>query len=309
MKVGFIGLGAMGKPMALHLAQAGYEITVYNRSAGQTAELEKAGARVAQSPTDAAIGAEIVMTMIADDPALEAVMFGNQSPNGGESAGGALKSMKHGAIHISFSTISPEMSKRLEQAHAAAGQHYVSAPVFGRPEAAAAKRLWVVAAGAPADIERCRPMLEAVGQGVIVVGEEPWVSNVVKIAGNFMIITAIESLAEAFALVRKAGVRPERFLEIFNGNLFKSPVVQNYGMIMAEERYDPPGFKLRLGLKDVNLAVGAAKTLGASMPMGDVLVSQFKDAIGRGMGEIDWSALGRLNAENANLKSEPKPAS
>ncbi|HTY55143.1 MAG TPA: NAD(P)-dependent oxidoreductase [Candidatus Binataceae bacterium] len=299
MKVGFIGLGAMGKPMALHLTQAGNEVAVYNRSSGQTAELEKAGARVAQSPADAATGAEVVMTMIADDSALEAVMF----------AGGALKSMNRGALHVSFSTISPDMSKRLEQAHAAAGQHYVSAPVFGRPEAAAAKRLWVVAAGAPADIERCRPLLEAVGQGVIVVGDQPWVSNVVKIAGNFMIISAIESLAEAFVLVRKAGVRPERFLEIFNGNLFKSPVVQNYGMIMAEERFDPPGFKLRLGLKDVNLAVAAAKMLGASMPMGEVLVRQFEDAISRGMGEIDWSALARLNAQNANLEPRSKSAS
>jgi 3-hydroxyisobutyrate dehydrogenase-like beta-hydroxyacid dehydrogenase len=309
MKVGFIGLGAMGKPMALHLAQAGYELTVYNRSSGQTAELEKAGARVALTPADAAVGAEVVMTMVADDPALEAVMFGNESPNGGQSTGGALKSMNRAAIHVSFSTISPELSKRLEHAHVAAGQHYISAPVFGRPEAAAAKRLWVVAAGAAADIERCRPALEAVGQAVIVVGDQPWVSNVIKIAGNFMIISAIESLAEAFSLVRKAGVQPEQFLEIFNGNLFKSPVLQNYGMIMAEERYDPPGFKLRLGLKDVNLAVGAAKMLEASLPMGEVLVNQFKDAINRGMGEIDWSALGRLNAENAKLQPRSKPSS
>lgn len=304
MKVGFIGLGAMGKPIALHLAQAGYELTVYNRTPGHTAELERAGARIAQSAADAAASAELVMTMLADDRALEAVMLGDQA-----SAAGALKSMKRDSIHVSLSTISPELSRRLSDAHNAAGQHYVSAPVFGRPEAAAGRKLWVVAAGAPADIERCRPTLEAIGQGVFVLSDQPWVSNVIKLAGNFMIISAIESLAEAFVLVRKAGVAPEKFLEIINGGLFKSPVYQNYGMIIAEERYDPPGFKMRLGLKDVSLVMGAAKMLEASMPVGEVLISQFTEAIKRGMGDIDWAALGRLNAENAHLGPQSKPRS
>jgi 3-hydroxyisobutyrate dehydrogenase-like beta-hydroxyacid dehydrogenase len=309
MKVGFIGLGAMGQPMALNLVRAGHELMVYNRTPGRTAELERAGARIAGSPADAAASAEVLVTMLADDRSVEAVVLGTEAPVCGQPARGPLEALGRGAVHVSMSTISPELSRRLAEAHAAAGQGYVSAPVFGRPEAAAAKKLWVAAAGPSADIERCRPVLEAVGQGVFVVGDQAWVANAVKLAGNFVIVAAIEALAEAFVLVRKAGVEPERFLEIINGALFKSPVYQNYGTIIAQERYEPAGFKLRLGLKDVNLILGAARMLEASLPFADVLRNQFAEAVERGMGEIDWAGLGRLNAENAHLGSQSKPPS
>lgn len=307
MKVGFIGLGAMGHPMALNLVRAGHQLTVYNRTPGHTAELERAGARVAESAADAAASAEVLVTMLADDRAVEAVVLGTQAPVCGQPARGAIEALGRGAIHVSMSTIGPEVSRRLAEAHAAAAQGYVAAPVFGRPPAAAAKQLWVVAAGPSSDIERCRPVLEAVGQGVFAVGDQGWVANAVKLAGNFMIASAIETLAEAFVLVRKAGVDAERFLEIINGALFKSPVYQNYGTIIAQERYEPAGFKLRLGLKDVDLILGAGKMLGASLPFADVLRNQFAEAVERGMGEIDWAGLGRLNAENAHLGPHSKP--
>ncbi|MGD0075107.1 MAG: NAD(P)-dependent oxidoreductase [Candidatus Binataceae bacterium] len=301
MKVGFIGLGAMGQPMALNLLRAGHELTVYNRTPGHTAELEAAGARVAQSAADAAASAEVVVTILADDRSTEAVVSGAQTSATGQPARGLLEAMGRGAIHVAMATIGPEASRRFAEAHAAAGQGYVAAPVFGRPDAAAAKKLWVVAAGASADIERCRPVLDGVGQGVFVVGDQAWIANAVKLAGNFLIISAVEAMAEAFTLVRKAGVEAERFLEIINGSLFKSPIYQNYGSIIAQERYEPAGFKLRLGLKDVNLMREAATTLGASMPLAELLRDQFAAAIERGMGEIDWAGLGRLNAENAHL--------
>jgi len=309
MKVGFIGLGAMGQPMALNLMRAGHELTVYNRTPGRTDELERAGARVAESAADAAASAEVLVTMLADDRAVEAVVLGTQAPVCGQPVRGALEALGRGAVHVSMATASPELSRRLAQMHAAAGQGYVAAPVFGRPDAAAAKKLWVVAAGPSSDIERCRPVLDAVGQGVFVVGDQAWVANAVKLAGNFMIGAAIEALAEAFVLVRKAGVEPERFLEIINGGLFKSPIYQNYGTIMAQERYEPAGFKLRLGLKDVNLMLGAARMLEVSLPFADVLRSQLAEAVERGMGEIDWAGLGRLNAENAHLGPKSKPPS
>jgi len=309
MKVGFIGLGAMGNPIALNLVRAGHQLTVYNRTPGRTAEVEREGARVAESPADAAASVEVLVTMLADDRAIEAVMLGTQAPTCGQPSRGALEALGRGAIHVSMATASPELSRRLAQMHAAAGQGYVAAPVFGRPDAAAAKKLWVVAAGPSSDIERCRPVLDAAGQGVFAVSDQAWVANAVKLAGNFMIGATVEALAEAFALVRKAGVDAERFLEIINGALFKSPIYQTYGTIIAQERYEPAGFKLRLGLKDIDLALGAAKMLDVSLPIAEVIRKQLATAVERGMGEIDWAALGRLNAENAHLGPQSKPPS
>jgi len=207
-----------------------------------------------------------------------------------------------------MSTTSPALSRKLTNAHEAAGQAFIAAPVFGRPNAAADRKLLIVAAGPPKEIERCRPVFEALGQALFVVSDQAWVANVVKLAGNFMIFSAIETLAEAFVLVRKAGVEAARFLEIINGGLFKSPIYQNYGTIIAEERYEPPGFKLRLGLKDVSLVLEAAGEAGVAVPIADLVRNQFIAAIERGLGEIDWAGLGRLNAENAGLGEPTKPA-
>src|SRR5256885_13826632 len=196
--------------------------------------------------------------MVADDAALEDVMLG---------ASGALAALARGAIHVSRSTISPKLSRALAERHRTAGQEYVAAPVFGRPEAAEAKKLWIVVAGPAPAIERCRPLLDAMGQGVIVAGDDPGRANVIKLAGNFLLAAAIEAMGEAFALVRKYDVAPADLLEIGNGRLFRSPIYENYGKLIADERYEPAGFNLRHGLKDVRLVLGAAEDVAAPMPL------------------------------------------
>ena len=204
MKVGFIGLGSMGLPIARHLLQAGHTLTVYNRTRARADQLKQWNPVVADSPAAAARGAEVLVTMVADDAALEQVMFGES---------GALGALPRGAIHVSMSTISHRLSRRLAERHAAAGQLYVAAPVFGRPEAAEAKKLWIVAAGPAQALERCRPLFDAMGQGVVLAGEDAPRANVIKLAGNFLLASAIEALGEAFALTRKHGVAPADLLD------------------------------------------------------------------------------------------------
>jgi len=213
MNIGFIGLGNMGLPMARHLLQAGHKLTVYNRTRARADQLKQLNPVVADGPAAAARGAELLVTMVADDPALEDVMLGPQ---------GALASLPRGAIHVSMSTISPGLSRRLAERHTAAGQTYVAAPVFGRPEAAEAKKLWIVAAGPPDALERCRPVLDAMGQGVIVAGNDPVRANVIKVAGNFLFAAAIEAMGEACALTRKSGGATADLLDIVNGQLFRA---------------------------------------------------------------------------------------
>jgi 3-hydroxyisobutyrate dehydrogenase-like beta-hydroxyacid dehydrogenase len=212
-----------------------------------------------------------------------------------------IQQIQPGAIHVSMSTISVALSNRLKQAHESAGQVYIAAPVFGRPEAAAAGKLSIVAAG-PADaIEKCRPLFEALGQNLFILGQDQPSANLVKLTGNFMIASMLETLGEAYALVGKAGIEPARFLEIVNGALFKSPIYQNYGTIIAEQRFEPPGFKLRLGLKDVRLAIAAADILEAPMPFASIIHDNFLSEVARGRGDADWAALARVAAERAGL--------
>jgi 3-hydroxyisobutyrate dehydrogenase-like beta-hydroxyacid dehydrogenase len=304
MKLGFIGLGNMGQAMARNIARAGHQLTVYNRTRSRADELRAEGARVAVSPYDAALHADVLITMLANDEAVEAVIFGTQHVTSQEGRG-AIDGLKPGSIHLSMSTISVALSKRLTEAHAAAGQAYIAAPVFGRPDVAAAARLWVVAAGPADHIERCRPVFESISQGMFAVGEEPWTANVVKLAGNFLIASMLEALGEAFALVRKSGVEVHQFLEISNSALFKSPLYETYGSIIADERYEPAGLKLALGLKDVRLALEAAEAAATPMPLASLIRDHFLSAIAHGQGEIDWAGIARVIAENAGL-GEPK---
>src|SRR5213080_815312 len=212
-----------------------------------------------------------------------------------------------GAIHISMSTISPALSRRLSERHRASGQTYVAAPVFGRPEAAEAKKLWVVAAGPPDALERCRPVLDAMGQGVIVAGDDPVRANVIKVAGNFLLAAAIEAMGEAFALTRKYGVAPAELLDIVNGRLFRSPIYENYGKLIAEERYEPAGFKLKYGLKDVRLALGAADEVAAPLPLASLIRDRYLSGVARGWGDIDWAGLARIAAADAGLSPPRSP--
>jgi 3-hydroxyisobutyrate dehydrogenase-like beta-hydroxyacid dehydrogenase len=299
MDIGFVGLGAMGVPMARNIAGAGHQVTVYNRTR------ERAGvvvdvAQVAASLADLSCDREAVVTMLADDAAVEEVAFGRPDESG-QITPGLVAGLSEDALHLSMSTISPALSRRLEEAHRAAGQHYVAAPVFGRPEAAAARKLWVVAAGAPAQVDRARPIIDAVGAGFTVVGDQPWQANVVKLAGNFTIGAMIETLGEAFALARKSGVEAKTFLDVINNALYKSPIYQNYGTLIADERFDPPGFRLRLGLKDIRLALAVADGAEVPMPIASLLHDQMLAALANGGGELDWSAFARLAADRAGL--------
>ncbi len=291
MKVGFIGLGNMGQAMASNLVKAGHEVTVFNRTRGKADELVKEGARLAATPAEAASG-EAVCSMLADDAAVEEVVFGRH---------GILASDSKTVVHISMSTISTALSRRLAEAHRQEGQGYVASPVFGRPEAAAAAKLVVVAGGPKPAVDRVRPVLEAIGQKVFHVGEEPEKANVIKLSGNFMLASMLETFGEVFAVVRKAGVDPNLFLEIVNGNLFRSPVYEGYGKAVAGGKFEPAGFKLKLGMKDVKLAIAAAEELTVPMPLASLVRDQFLSGVARGYGEIDWSGLAKIAAENAGL--------
>ena len=291
MKVGFIGIGNMGLPMARNLLRAGHSLTVHNRTPGRAEALAGDGATIASSPSETARDAGVVVTMLSDDPAIRNVVFDH----------GLLEAMPPGAIHLGMSTIGVACSRQLAEAHTAAGQGYVAGPVFGRPDAAAAAKLWVVAAGASQHIEICRPLMEAMGRAVSVVGADPWVANVVKVTGNMLIASTIEALGEAFALQRKWGVEPRAFLDVVNGALFNSPLYANYGGLIADERYEPAGFRLRLGLKDTRLLLEAAEAVSVPLPLASLLRDHLLTAIANGKGDMDWAALAQLAAENAGL--------
>ena len=295
MRISFIGLGSMGLPMAKNLLEAGFELTVYNRTRSRADELGRTGLRVAASPREAAQSADLLLTMLADDAAVESVMFGDE---------GALAGLKPNATHASMSTISHLLSRRLTNEHRSRRQHYLAAPVFGRPEAAEGGKLWIIAAGPGDAIELCRPAFAAMGQGVEIVGDDPPVANVLKLAGNFLLASAIEAMGETFTLVQKYGIEPGRFLEILNGRLFRSPIYENYGKLIAERRWEPAGFKLRHGLKDVRLALSAAEDVTTPMPLGSLIRDHYLSAMARGWGDNDWGALARVVEENAGAAVE-----
>jgi len=292
MKIAFFGLGNMGTPMAQHLIGAGHQVTVWNRSLEKAEPLKSKGAKIAHSLADAAKEAEIVITMLADDQAVESSVL---------HSGAVIDNLPKGATHISMSTISVALCRKLAEEHAKRGQRYLAAPVFGRPVAAAAAQLWIVAAGPPEAIERCQPVFDALGRGTSVVGADPWLANAVKLSGNFLIAAALESMGEAFALVRKSGVDAGQFLEIVNNALFNSPLYAGYGSAVAKEQFEPAGFKLRLGFKDLRLVQEAAESAAVPMPLAGVLRDRFLAAMARGEGDLDWAAIARIAALQAGL--------
>jgi 3-hydroxyisobutyrate dehydrogenase-like beta-hydroxyacid dehydrogenase len=295
MKVGFIGLGNMGAAIARNLIKEGHSLTVYNRTRSRAEEFASSGARVAGTPTGAATDVEALITMLADDRAVEDVIF---------SPGNAIEALPVGSIHISMSTISVLLSRRLAETHRARQQHYLAAPVFGRPDAAAAAKLFIVAAGPAEQLERCRPLFDAMGQKTFIVGEEAQSANVIKLAGNFLITTVIESLGEAFAFGRKFGVDPHAFLDILTNSLFTAPVYRNYGSMIASDKFEPAGFKLPLGLKDNRLLLAAAEEAQVPMPMASLVHDRFVAALAQGLGESDWAAIARISYKDAGLRQE-----
>jgi 3-hydroxyisobutyrate dehydrogenase-like beta-hydroxyacid dehydrogenase len=300
MKIAFVGLGAMGGPMARNLAAAGHQVLAFNRTRARAEALAGHGVEAPATLTDAVCEAEVVVTMLADDAAVEDIVFGKPA-DGGQLTEGVLGAMPSGAVHVSMSTLSPSLALRLAQAHQAAGQGFVASPVFGRPEAAAAGRLWLVVAGAGADVDRCLPMFDALSAGRTVVGEQPWMASLVKLAGNFVLAAMIETLGEVFALARKSGVSAEPVLDVLTRGLPWGAIVEGYAQAVAAQRFEPAGFKLSLGLKDMRLALEAADRAGVPMPLLSLLRDHLLESASRGWGDRDWSAVSVLARERAGL--------
>ncbi len=289
MKVGFIGLGSMGAAIAPNLVTAGHEVSVWNRSPKKADPLVAGGAIRAAMPAEASRG-EAVFTMLADDAAVEGV------------SEAILSSLPTGGVHISLSTISVALADRLTEAHAAKGQHFVSAPVFGRPPVAAEGKLFIAAAGAQAAIAKAMPLLEVIGQKVQVFGEKPSAANLVKLAGNFLIVNVTEALGEAMALVAKGGVEKADLLDFLTSTLFGAPIYKNYGSLIVSETFEPAGFAAVLAAKDMRLAGEAADNLGVSMPLNDLLRARLGRLVDGGEGHLDLTGLSLLASRDAGLK-------
>jgi 3-hydroxyisobutyrate dehydrogenase-like beta-hydroxyacid dehydrogenase len=289
MKVGFIGLGNMGGAMAANLKKAGHELIVYNRTRHKAEQL---GLSVAKTPAEAAREAEVVITMLADDDAVKQVVLAPY---------GLASTLRPRAIHVSMSTISVAFSQQLAAEHRQHQQGYVAAPVFGRPQAAQAAKLFIVAAGEPNLVKKCDPLFSAMGQRTFVMGDQPEEANVVKLSGNFLIASVIETLSEALSLVRKYNVDPEKYLELLTNTLFGAPVYKTYGDLIVREQFEPAGFRLRLGLKDVRLAMAAAEAQAVPMPVASVIRDHALEGVASGMGDKDWSSLAQVVFNNAGL--------
>jgi 3-hydroxyisobutyrate dehydrogenase-like beta-hydroxyacid dehydrogenase len=294
MKIGFIGLGKMGLGIAANLLKAGHEITAFNRTPSKAESLVKQGARRVDQIADACRG-EAVLTMLSDDQAVESVVFG---------AGGIADNLGKGAIHVSISTISVALSQRLTTAHAERGQRFVAAPVFGRPDAAAAGKLFIAAAGADDAIDACLPLFEAYGQRTYRFGTHPPDANLVKLSGNFLITSVIESLAEAMALIGKAGLDQHHYLDFLTSSLFAIPIYKNYGAMIADKKFLPAGFAAPLGFKDNRLVLAAAENLRVPMPLATLVYNRFLTLLAQGGESLDWSAISMLAAEDAGQEKK-----
>jgi 3-hydroxyisobutyrate dehydrogenase-like beta-hydroxyacid dehydrogenase len=287
----------MGVGMAANLVKAGHEVAVYNRSPDKAAALVALGASAAGRVADACRG-DALVTMLADDRAVETVAFGGE---------GVISNLKTGAVHISMSTISVELSERLAATHAKAGQGFVAAPVFGRPDAAAAAKLFIVAAGAISAVDACKPLFAAMGQKHFVMGERPELANLVKLSGNFLLASLIEALGEAMALVGKAGVDRREYLDFLTSTLFTAPAYKTYGALIVEGRFEPAGFAAPLGHKDIRLTLAAGESLRVPMPLASLLHDRFLALLAQGGEALDWSAIGGLAAKDAGSVASERP--
>jgi len=283
MKIGFLGLGAMGAAMAANLIKAGHQVVVWNRSPGATEPLVTLGAIAAATPVQA-FDVELVISMLADDASTRAVLLDS----------GALASAKAGLVHLSMATLSTAFVAELIERHRELGIEFVAAPVFGRTDVAAAGKLNILVAGPQVAIAKAQPVLDVLGQKTWQLGDDPLRAVAVKIAGNFMIASAIEAMGESAALVKTYGVAPGEFMEIMGNTLFNAPVYRNYGAQIAEQRFDPAGFRLVLGLKDVGLALSAGHEQRVPLPLASLLRDNLLEAIAHGDGELDWSALSQV---------------
>jgi 3-hydroxyisobutyrate dehydrogenase-like beta-hydroxyacid dehydrogenase len=301
-EIGFVGLGHMGTAMAVNLAATGRRVIAYVRRPDRIGKLEALGLNPTTDIGDL-IDCEVVITMLPDDDAACEIVFGR----GDGDLDGLAAGLLSGAIHLSMSTISTAAASLLASEHARYGQGYVAAPVFGNPDAAKARQLYIVAAGVPADVERCQPILDTLGQRTFVVGADPGEANLVKLLGNMMSVTALEMLGEVVAVFRKRGLDPQRFIDIMTSTMFGGRAHKIYGDKIARQTY-APGFVLPLVLKDVRLALAEAEHAGVPMPSVGVVRDRLITAIARGYGELDWTALGLIAAEEAGLYAVPSVA-
>jgi 3-hydroxyisobutyrate dehydrogenase-like beta-hydroxyacid dehydrogenase len=292
MQIGFIGLGNMGAAIAANLLHARHNVALWNRTAAKARALVNAGATLAESPRAAAADRDVVFTMLSDDAALDSVLAGEN---------GLLAGLSDGALHISLSTIAVATAEQIEATHLAHRQHFLSAPVFGRPEAAAVAKLFVVAAGNAADFQVANPLLRVISQRVFYLGSTPATANLVKLCGNFMILSAVEALGEAMALAERGGVAKQQLLEVLTGTLFDSPAYRTYGAILAEERFKPAGFAAPLALKDMRLVSQSSEALRVPMPLLSLLRDHLLQTIAQQGEDVDWSAIARTAATNAAL--------
>jgi 3-hydroxyisobutyrate dehydrogenase-like beta-hydroxyacid dehydrogenase len=283
MKLGFIGLGAMGSAIAMNLVKSGHDVQVYNRNPERAGPLLLAGATLAGSPAQAAYAADVVFTMVTDDAALMAVTSG---------AAGLVAGLKQDALHISMSTVGVAAAQELAARHRAARLGFVSAPVFGRPDAAAARKLFIMAAGEDQHLKIALPLLEQLGQSVGIVGNDPSQANLVKLIGNFMLSVVIETLGEACGIAAKAGIDPEHLVALLTDANFNAPPYKVYGGLIATQRFQPAAFSLPLGQKDNRLILAAAEALGVPLPLASLVHDRFLALRARGIGEgHDWAAL------------------
>jgi len=289
MKLGFLGLGHMGSRMAANLVRAGHDVTVFNRSPGRSGSLIALGAHEAKTIADACRG-EAVITMLADDTAASDIVLAHD---------GLIASLPKGAIHISMSSISVALSEHLAQTHAHAGQRYVAAPVFGRPDMAASATLFIVTAGDPGTVDACRPLFNALGQKTLSIGTQPWAANLVKLSGNFLQAAAIETLGEAIALIGKAGIDRRAYVELLTSTVFNLPSYKTYGGLIAQDKFEPAAFAAPLGYKDIRLALAAAESLRVPMPLASLLRDRFLRLLAQGGDNLDWAAIGGLATQDA----------
>ncbi|MET0406233.1 MAG: NAD(P)-dependent oxidoreductase [Cystobacter sp.] len=292
MKVGFIGLGAMGSAMAGHLAKAGHTLTVWNRSPDKAASLVEGGARLAASAEEASAGAEVVLSSLSDDVAAEQVVLGEK---------GIARGLGRGAVHVSTSTLSPALATRMAEAHAKQGQGFVAAPVLGRPPAAAQGKLFVMAAGEAGAVATARPVLEGLGQRLFVVGDSPAQAQLLKLCCNFLIFTTLEQLGEVFALTEKGGLERARVFEVLTESFFSAPVHKNYGRLIVERAY-AGGVSVKLAEKDTRLVLEAARELSVPLPLAELTRERWAAARAHGEQDLDFAVLARQVARDAGLE-------
>jgi 3-hydroxyisobutyrate dehydrogenase-like beta-hydroxyacid dehydrogenase len=293
--IGFVGLGNMGEPIATNLLRAGYSLRVYNRTKSKATRLVQQGAVPTEDPADVAQPGGIVLTMLADDHALEEICLAEPS---------FVERLGKGGVHISLSTISPATARRLAQHHEKYGVEYVASPVFGRPEAAAAAKLFVCASGTASPKNRARPILEKIGQSIFDYGEDPGAANVVKLCGNFLVASTVEALAELMVLAEKNGISKKAVAEMI-GRF--SPMHAGYANIMAEGKFQPAGFRLTLGLKDINLILETAAASFTPMPFASLMQDRWLASMAKGRENLDWSAVALDAAEQAGIKTMAAP--